>query len=735
MRRPLGCFTFSALAAAAVAVLAVAGASVVSGNGMFSPGELSRVAHAGPVGGVSSHADLAGRCEACHASVGSAEGMGSLCLACHTDVAETIASKTGLHGRLAATTANCRDCHTEHRGSTAALTLADPGVFPHEQTGYSLVAHQQASTSGALSCRDCHADSPTTYTQPDCVSCHQARDASFMTSHQEAFGPTCRNCHDGVDHYGKSFSHASYELTGAHTGAQCIGCHSGQTTPAALKTTTTACVDCHAAKDIHEGRLGTACAECHTTAGWTGAEIDHGRTSFALAGKHVGVSCESCHKERKWTGIGTTCASCHAKDDPHAGSFGKDCASCHTATGWKDATFDHSTTAFALTGAHAGTGCTACHAGGVFKGTPTTCASCHAGAKPATHVGVLAGSCAKCHTTAAWKPATFDHSKASYPLTGAHLGVTCQKCHAGGASFASAPTTCASCHAKPASHTAAYGSACASCHTTRAWLPATINHSKFYALTGAHLGTTCQKCHKGGVYAGTPTACASCHTKPATHNAAYSTACATCHTTKAWLPSTFNHSKSYKLTGAHLSATCLKCHPGGVTKGTPTACASCHTKPATHTASYGTACASCHTTKAWLPATFNHNNAAFKLTGAHLSVTCLKCHKGNVYKGTPTACASCHTKPASHTASYGTACASCHTTKAWLPASYNGTHTFPQTHHGAGGVCAKCHPSGPPAYTCASCHSNSSMTSKHSGVKSFSLTTCATCHPKGTGGG
>jgi hypothetical protein len=819
---------------------------------------------------VTSHADLAGRCEACHASIGSAAGMGSLCLACHTDVAATIAGKTGLHGRLAATTSNCRDCHTEHRGSTASVTLADPKVFPHEETGYSLVAHQHASASGGLSCRDCHADSPTTYAKPDCVSCHQARDARFMATHEAAFGPTCRNCHDGVDHYGKAFSHASYQLTGAHERAQCIGCHQGQTTPAALKTTSSACIDCHGTKDIHEGRLGTSCAQCHTTEAWTGAAIDHAQTRFALAGKHAGVSCESCHKERQWTGVGTTCASCHAKDDPHAGNLGSDCASCHTASDWKNATFDHSKTAFKLTGAHAGTGCTACHAGGVFKGTPKTCESCHAGTKPATHTGVLGGACASCHTTAAWKPATFNHTKTAYPLTGAHLGVTCQKCHAGGSSFASAPTACASCHAgtkpathtgvlggacaschttkawlpatfnhsksypltgahlgvtcqkchaagstfasaptacaschtkpathtgvlggacaschttkawkpatfnhsksaypltgahlgvtcqkchaggstfasaptacaschtKPVSHTSAYGTACASCHTTKAWLPATFNHSKFYVLTGAHLSATCQKCHAGGVYAGTPTACASCHTKPATHNAAYGTACATCHTTKAWLPSTFNHSKSYQLTGAHLSVTCLKCHAGGVTKGTPTACASCHTKPASHTASYGTACASCHTTKAWLPATFNHNNAAFKLTGAHAGVTCTKCHKGGVYAGTPTACASCHTKPASHTASYGTICSSCHTTTAWLPASYNGVHTFPQTHHGAAGVCAKCHPSGPPAYTCASCHSNSSMTSKHSGVKSFSLTTCAACHPKGTGGG
>ncbi len=669
MRRPLGCFTFSALAAVAVAVLAVVGAGAASGNGMFSPGELSRVAHGGVAGGVSSHAELATRCEACHASVGSSKGMGALCLACHTDVAATIETRTGLHGRLAATADNCRTCHTEHQGASASLTLANPDVFPHEETGFSLASHQHASTTGALSCRDCHSEPSAAYTKPDCISCHQARDTTFMPAHMEAFGTECLNCHDGKETTGKSFTHAgthaSYELTGAHTSALCIGCHAGQTTTAALKATATECVACHQAKDVHEGRLGTTCAECHTTDAWTAATIDHSRTRFALVGKHTAAACESCHTQAKWTGLGTTCASCHAKDDPHAGKLGTDCASCHTEKGWKPATFDHAVTGFSLTGAHAGPSCEACHAGSAFKGTSATCESCHASAKPVTHSGVMGGACASCHTTVAWKPATFNHGKSAFPLSGAHIGVTCQKCHTAG-SFASAPTVCASCHTKPASHTSAYGSACASCHTT-----------------------------------------------------------------KAWKPATFNHSKVYKLTGAHLGATCLKCHPGGVTKGAPTTCAGCHTKPASHGAAYGTACASCHTTKAWLPATFNHSKAAFPLTGAHVGVTCTKCHAGNVYKGTPTACASCHTKPASHTASYGTACASCHTTKAWLPATYNGAHAFPMNHKGAGGVCATCHAAAPPVYTCAKCHSNKSMTSTHSGVKSFSLTTCAKCHPKG----
>ena len=734
MRRPLGCLTFSALVAAIVVVLGILGATVVTGNGIFSPGALSGVAQGGPVGGVNSHADLHGRCDACHAVALSGERMGDRCLVCHTTVKQEIASKGGLHGRLLATSTTCRDCHTDHRGETATLTLADPRVFPHEQTGYSLASHQLKGQGGTFGCRDCHPGSPVSFKAPTCASCHQALDAPYMAQHEATFGTTCLNCHDGAETYGKSFKHATYALTGGHEQAQCAGCHQQATTLAALRATTTECVACHAAKDVHQGRLGTSCAECHTTANWTDARIDHNRTRFALVGQHAGAVCESCHVDRHWTGIGTTCRSCHAKDDPHAGQFPGDCASCHAATGWKNVTFNHSTTAFALDGAHAGSTCAACHANGRYVGTPTTCVACHAAKDQ--HKGALGTACASCHTTRAWKPATFNHNQAAFQLTGAHLSVTCQKCHADG-TFKGAPTTCAACHTKPVSHGSALSGTCSTCHTTRAWKPATFNHAKSaFPLTGAHRGVTCQKCHGGSSFAGAPTSCAACHTKPSSHGTAFSGTCGSCHTTKAWKPATFNHSKSaFPLTGAHRSVTCQKCHGGDTFKGTPTACAACHTKPASHDSGFGTACASCHTTKAWLPASFNHSKSAFPLTGAHRSVTCQKCHAGDVFKGTPTACSACHTKPSSHGSSVGSACASCHTTTAWKPATFNQAHAFPMTHQGAGGVCSRCHPSTWTTYSCARCHSNSSMTSKHKDVSGFSLTTCAKCHPKGQGGG
>ena len=668
MRRPLGCLTFSALIAAVLVVLAIVVAAAATGNGIFSPGRLSSVAHGGAVGGVASHAELEGRCEACHAPALSGERMGDRCLACHTTVTNEIASGGGLHGRLAASAATCRDCHTDHRGATAALTLADPRVFPHEQTGYSLAAHSLSGRGVGVGCRECHPASPVSYSAPTCVGCHQGLDAPYMTAHLAAFGSACLNCHDGVDSYGKTFTHATYPLTGGHEKTECGACHKQATTLAVLRATSTECVTCHAAKDIHQGRLGSNCAECHSPAGWTGATINHDRTRFALVGRHVGVLCESCHVERHWTGIGTTCSSCHAKDDPHRGQFTGDCAACHAATGWKDVTFDHAKTGFALTAGHAKPACAACHAGGRYVGTPTTCNACHA--KDDAHSGSFGKDCASCHKTTTWTDATFDHSRTQFKLTGAHAGVTCQKCHIGGL-FKGTPTTCSSCHAKPSSHTSAFAGSCATCHSTKAWKPATFNHNQtHFKLTGAHVGAACQKCH----------------------------------------------------TSSHFS-------------DASTACSSCHAKPSSHTSAFAGNCSTCHSTKAWKPATFNHNQTHFKLTGAHVGAACQKCHTSSHFTDASTACSSCHAKPSSHGSNFTGSCSTCHSTKAWKPASYNGPHTFPQRHGGAGGVCSKCHPSSWTSYSCARCHSNKSMIDKHKGRSGFSLTTCANanCHP--TGGG
>ena len=114
------------------------------------------------------------------------------------------------------------------------------------------------------------------------------------------------------------------------------------------------------------------------------------------------------------------------------------------------ATVDHSTTRFPLTGAHPRVDCARCHAGGRYTGTPTDCYSCHqanyAGTTNPNHQAAgFPTQCQTCHSTSAWRPATVDHSKTRFPLTGAHTRVDCARCHVGGR-YTGTPTDCYSCH-------------------------------------------------------------------------------------------------------------------------------------------------------------------------------------------------------------------------------------------------------------------------------------------------
>ena len=71
----------------------------------------------------------------------------------------------------------------------------------------------------------------------------------------------------------------------------------------------------------------------------------------------------------------------------------------------------------------------------------------------------------------------------------------------------------------------------------------------------------------------------------------------------------------------------------------------------------------------WSPSSFNHNNTAFPLTGAHTTVACTQCHTNNNYTTLPTTCYGCHqadwngtTDPNHAAAGFPTTCDTCHTT-------------------------------------------------------------------------
>ncbi len=448
-RNRLGCLTTSGLVAAVVTLLLVAGVALASGGAMFSPGPLN-AQQGPPLGGVTSHAELSTDCQACHVAPWSSERMDDRCLACHTDIAAALDNPDTLHGAMQAKTSqafSCRDCHPEHNGPDAPLTVMTGGAFPHEMLGFSLEAHQQNWDGQPMQCSDCHGSDIQTFDQATCVSCHEQADAAFMLAHQQAFGSDCLACHDGVDRFGPGFNHDLYpfQLTGAHASVTCDACHQGARSLEDFAQAPTDCYACHQQDDAHNGQFGTQCAQCHSTTAWKPATFDHNQTAFPLTGAHAQAACEACHQNGVYQGTPTDCYACHQQDDAHNGQFGTQCAQCHSTTAWKPATFDHNQTAFPLTGAHAQIACEACHQNGQYSALPTSCVACHA--EPTFHAGAFGTDCQACHSTTAWRPAKFDlphpEPRVDEGGTGIYHGhTTCSTCQ---------PTsvhsyTCLACH-------------------------------------------------------------------------------------------------------------------------------------------------------------------------------------------------------------------------------------------------------------------------------------------------
>ena len=442
----LGCLTFNGLAGAMIVLVGVVFAGLFNGGGMFSPGALNAQTGRAVLGGVISHAQIS-QCSACHAVPFSTQSMTAKCLDCHTDLVQ---EPDNFHNVMITQGRNtgCNSCHTDHRGPSASLTVLDLTAFPHSQVGFSLQTHQKMADGSPFQCSGCHTNGYIGFDQAVCTTCHTTLDAAFTQGHTALFGQTCLACHDGKDTYGRNFNHqkVAFVLTGKHSAVTCEQCHAQAKNIADLKNTAQDCNSCHAKDDAHRGQFGQDCAGCHTAQGWKPASFDHSVGNFPLTGAHIKVACAQSHVQGPtgtvFKGTPTQCSSCHAKDDAHNGQFGQDCSQCHTTISWQAATFDHTKSAFPLTGAHQQVACTKCHVQGstgiVFKGTPTACVGCHA--DPVFHKGLFGTDCAACHTTTAYTPATFNQAH-SFPLN--HGGAsTCKDCH---------PTnlntyTCFTCH-------------------------------------------------------------------------------------------------------------------------------------------------------------------------------------------------------------------------------------------------------------------------------------------------
>ncbi len=566
-------------------------------------------------------------CDACHkgAASGQFAGLSTACMSCHaTDFQKT---NNPSHTALNFPT-DCQQCHSMDSWLGAQFDHAKFANFP--LTG----AHAR------LDCSQCHANNNFTTAATTCVGCHLPDfNRTTNPNHRTAgFSQDCAGCHNTTSWLNATFDHnkTQFPLTGAHTTVQCSQCH----TSGNFSSAPTQCVGCHLANfqsttnpNHVTGGFPQTCQQCHNTTTWLNATFDHSKTAFPLRGAHVRVQCSQCHAGGNFSSAPTQCVGCHlanfqqATNPPHvSGGFPQTCDQCHTTAAWTTSTFNHTTmTKFPLTGAHATLQCSQCHTSGTFASTPTQCASCHlATYKQTTNPNHAAAGfptdCSICHSTTNWLGAIFDHSKTAFPLTGAHVAVSCSSCHASGV-FVGLPTACVSCHltqfqqtTSPNHVTSGFPQDCTLCHSTANWTSSTFNHNNtVFPLTGAHATVACSSCHINGNFTTTPKDCYSCHksqytgtTNPSHIAAGFPTTCQTCHTTTAWTGATFNHTSFPIYSGTHNQSvwvTCSACHVNAAAYSSFT-CIACHTHNQTDTNSHHsgvrnyvyapTACYSCH---------------------------------------------------------------------------------------------------------------------------------------------
>ena len=241
----------------------------------------------------------------------------------------------------------------------------------------------------------------------------------------DKFPADCSICHTGgnwkevrkdfvFDHEAKT----GYALRGAHQNAACLRCHNDRGPVAQFASR--GCAGCHT--DPHRSRLGQSCEKCHTEQTWspTGVAAMHNRTRFPLIGAHASVACFACHSGAQvgnFSGTDTACTSCHQADlartnapNHIAQGWTINCQTCHTPRSWQVAFFRH-TSAFPLTGGHAGLSCTQCHKTTVFFAIDSQCVACHLkdyqNTREPNHVLLgFSTDCAECHTPRAWQGGT-----------------------------------------------------------------------------------------------------------------------------------------------------------------------------------------------------------------------------------------------------------------------------------------------------------------------------------------
>jgi len=296
----------------------------------------------------------------------------------------------------------------------------------------------------------------------------------------------------------------------------------------------------------------------------------------------------------------------------------------------------------------------------------------------------------------------FDHLLTGFKLDGKHEKIKCEKCHKKefiknsdfkkrDHTFLGMERKCKSCHQDY--HQGSLEDDCASCHNTEKFRPAPgfIHDKTKFKLTGAHIKTDCEKCHKKIIRNNKEfqqfakvkfNSCENCHKDE--HNGKFGNNCTNCHVTSSFRNignrKNFDHNKTnFPLVGKHVSVNCNDCHGSKLSsKPKHSYCIDCHKdfhKGEIKTAKGGIEdCADCHSVQGYRPSKFTiekHSKLKFALEGSHLAVPCAACHLKKTnwkFKFSGTKCADCHKNihekfvDAKFTKD---GCENCHNTNSW----------------------------------------------------------------------
>lgn len=443
--------------------------------------------------------------------------------------------------------------------------------------------------------------------------------------------------------------------------------------------------------------------------------------------------------------------------------------------------------------------CTNCHTIGKALSNDN-CLQCHTeiksriANKKGYHATIASKECVECHKEhhgrkfkiIRFDKEKFNHAQTGFNLAGKHAALTCEQCHAKekikaidilsfpdgrkSRTFLGLSSSCLSCHRDE--HRGQFKAECIQCHTMNGWKPASkFSHDNAqFKLQGAHTSVDCAKCHVRNLENGTVTqfvhmefsSCRSCHAGP--HKGKFKKECSQCHSVESWhrvQSSEFDHNATqFPLRGKHGVLRCEQCHPKNAKEKNPngefgfhltrfSTCKDCHADA--HARQFNSRndkgeCSACHTEKGFAGSTYSvtdHAASRFALTGAHASVSCLKCHLDGKVNAKSTnqflwneklTCTTCHNDV--HKGQFNkrmtNGCETCHTTDAWEDVRFSHDSTrFPLKGKHAAVPCSQCHRTrdGVSQYVdvpkeCDQCHED-----RHGGQFALNRTTqCERCH-------